>query len=151
MATNISLGCESTKKKICPCTKILLVDDNEYNLFVLSKYLNSVNLTADEAMNGKEAIDRIISRIENTCCNAYQLVVMDINMPIMGGIEASKIIREKINNHQIPYTIPIAASADCMKDDEREAFYEETGFLDYMPKPTTREAFFNLLRRYNII
>lgn len=102
-------------------------------------------------MNGKEAINKVMAKLEDKNCNSYKMIIMDINMPIMGGVEASKILKEKMRNKEIPETIIVAASADFVKDDEKKAFYEETGFSDYIPKPTTKNKFIELLSKYKII
>ena len=69
--------------------KALVVDDNEVNHMIARKNLESVGLKVDVATNGKQAI---------SCCrdNVYQLVLMDMEMPLMDGVQAARIIREKL-------------------------------------------------------
>lgn len=102
-------------------------------------------------MNGKEAIDKVMKKLEDKCCNGYQMIVMDINMPVMDGIEASKILSDMVRKKKIPQTVIVAASADSMKDDEKLVFYKETGFVDYLPKPTAKDKFIEMLRKYRVI
>jgi CheY-like chemotaxis protein len=102
-------------------------------------------------MNGKEAIEKVVKKVKSECCCGYRLIIMDINMPIMDGIEASKVIKSITYRNEIPQTIIIAASADPVKDEKREEFYIESGFVDYIAKSTTKAKFVYLLRKYKII
>ena len=120
-------------------------------MFVLNSFLDNIGSQADEALNGKEAIDKIDRRVRKNCCKKYDLVLMDINMPIMDGIKASTIIREKIELKEFPQTIIVAMTADLLKDTELRELYAKTGFSDYMFKPTTREEFYKMLQKYHII
>ena len=67
--------------------RILLVDDNEVNRIIAQQFLNKYGLTIDFAVNGVEAINKVI-------CNSYDLVFMDIQMPGINGFETTKIIRQ---------------------------------------------------------
>jgi len=68
-------------------TKILIVDDNPFNILCLRALLKNFNfLIISEAHNGKEAVNSAVK--EN-----YDLILMDVNMPIMDGFEATKIIK----------------------------------------------------------
>ena len=76
------------------CPKILLVDDNEMNLFALKMILDKLgNYSSDYALNGKEAVKMIKEKYADVSCECrYQLVFMDINMPVMNGFKAQKKI-----------------------------------------------------------
>ena len=73
----------------CDCNRVLIVDDERTNRFVLSKFLKELHVTADEAENGLEALSMVEKRAENPCCRHYLLILMDINMPVMDGTEAT--------------------------------------------------------------
>ncbi len=132
----------------CGCRQLLIVDDNEYNLFVLQNYLKSLRLVADEALNGLEAINKVMQKAKNPCCRGYKLVVMDLNMPLMGGVEATQVIKEKARNGEIPETTVVALSAETLNPEEEDACCNEAGFAAYASKPMTKEEFFGLLRRF---
>jgi PAS domain S-box-containing protein len=86
--------------------RILLVEDNKINQTVVIGMLENLNLTVEVANNGKEAVEMI------EACNNYDLVLMDLQMPVMDGFEASKQIK------QINKNIPIIAlSAAVMQED----------------------------------
>jgi signal transduction histidine kinase len=102
----------STKTNNCCCSKILIVDDESFNVFVLKKYMIDSGLQADVAMNGRIAIDLILKRKEECrICKEYRIIFMDINMPIMNGITTMLKIKELINNNVIPEVPVIAVTA----------------------------------------
>ena len=107
--------------------KILLVEDNEINRLVARKNLEKYNIIVEEAVNGKEGYEKFI----NSSKNYYSLVIMDIRMPLMNGIECTKKIRNSLHeNNNLPI---LALSANTFTEDRRKCF--EAGMNDYMPKP----------------
>ena len=102
--------------------KILVAEDNSINQKLMDQLLNSLGCSHDFASNGLEAIERIKER-------SYDLVLMDLQMPQMGGLEAAQIIRRDINK-----TLPIIAlTAAAMKKDQEQSL--ESGMNDYISKP----------------
>ena len=86
----------SQRAKPCQCeATILIVDDNMFNLIPLELILKEMfQLTCDKAMNGKDAVTMYTNNILKKCCNVrYKLVLMDLNMPIMDGYQASILIQ----------------------------------------------------------
>ena len=75
----------------CCTSKILIVDDNIFNLIPLEEMLlRNLGESVDKAMNGKEAVDMYITNLNKTCCSVrYELILMDLNMPIMDGYEST--------------------------------------------------------------
>ncbi len=112
---------------------ILVVDNNETNQLLLMKLLaNHGGFYVDISDNGKHAIQMI----EN---NDYDLVLMDMDMPVMNGIEAS--IKIKQNSDKKIAKLPIIAlSANPTVDEKR--ICKEIGIKDYLPRPFTREDLF---------
>jgi len=102
---------------------ILLVEDNHVNQIVAGQMLKNFGLTCDIAENGQQAVDIILND------NAYDLVLMDIQMPVMDGYEATRLIRKN------GYTnlIICGLSANAMKKDLELA--EAAGMNDYLTKP----------------
>ena len=78
----------------CKCKNYLIVDDDPTNISVLKEYLKSMKKTYDFAFNGQEAVDKVAQKLESNCCRMYKLIIMDINMPIMDGEEATRAIRK---------------------------------------------------------
>ncbi|MCH8545950.1 MAG: PAS domain S-box protein [Cryomorphaceae bacterium] len=101
--------------------KILLVDDNQMNRFIARETLKPLQADIDEADNGKKACEMV----GNT---AYDLILMDIQMPEMDGIEAIQIMRDMGVSTPI-----IALTANSFKEDIEK--YAAAGFTDYITKP----------------
>lgn len=102
--------------------KILVVEDNAVNLKLLNAVLGNLGCEVDIAVNGKIAV-------EKAGINQYDLVLMDIQMPVMGGYEATEIIRNKISK-----TLPIVAlTASAMRKDEEKCF--ACGMNGFVIKP----------------
>ncbi len=121
-------------KNILNANKILIVEDNLTNQLVLLGLLEDYVKEIDIANNGKEALDLFKS-------GKYELILMDLQMPIMDGYEATKIIRE------IDKDIPIIAlSANAMTEEvEKTKAY---GMNEHLAKPIDVEKLFTTLSKY---
>lgn len=113
-------------EKILLGKKILLVDDAPDNRVLVAHYLRPFDIVLSEAANGLEAIEK--ARLES-----YDLVLMDIQMPIMDGHQAAETLI------QSGYRVPIVAlTAHAMKDEKERCM--ESGFAGYLTKPITRQS-----------
>ncbi|AWB66906.1 hybrid sensor histidine kinase/response regulator [Saccharobesus litoralis] len=102
---------------------VLLVDDNDINRIVAGEMLSTFGVTYDEAINGQEAVDMVHNNTH------YDLVLMDIQMPILDGYQATtKIFEQGFTQLKI-----CALSANAMKKDIDKAY--EIGMIDYLTKP----------------
>ena len=117
---------------------ILLVDDNKMNLLIATKFLNSWQAKVEQALNGQIAVDMANN-------NSYDLVIMDLQMPVMDGFEAARIIKQ--NRPGLPI---IALSADAMPETSARAL--KSGMTDYMTKPFVPDVLFaKVAKHYNPI
>ncbi len=116
--------------------KVLIVDDNEINRKLLSMYLNKLNIKADHAENGNDAIKSCTE-------NFYDLVFMDVYMPGKDGIEATKEIRLMLGA-SAPTIIAITANAFSS---DREACID-AGMKDFLVKPITKDGLNGILEKY---
>lgn len=107
--------------------KILIVEDNKINQMITKKILNKMNLKCDIVDNGEEAVSKIKE-------NNYDVVLMDIHMPGISGIEATKIIRTFDKDLSI-----FALTAVTLEDKMHE--FEEAGFDDIISKPFKQDDF----------
>ncbi len=117
---------------------ILLAEDNKVNQKLAIKILEKAGYRVDVVENGKE----VITALENT---AYDLVLMDLQMPEMGGLETTKIIRapfSNVINHEIPI---IALTAHAMAKDEAECL--EAGMNGYVSKPIRKDTLYTEIER----
>ena len=74
-----------------------MADDNEFNLYTFEQLILNYNLEADGAFNGKEAVDMFTKSLK--CC-PYRVIFMDVNMPVMGGLEATQQICKVIEEYK---------------------------------------------------
>jgi signal transduction histidine kinase/DNA-binding response OmpR family regulator len=108
--------------------RILLVEDNVINQRVAIGLLKKINFTADVVENGREALDALKN-------GHYDLVLMDLQMPVMGGLEATRLIRDPqtgVRNPRIPI---VAMTANAMESDAAECF--AAGMDDFVAKPVS--------------
>ncbi|MGB7784599.1 MAG: response regulator [Salinimicrobium sp.] len=136
-----SKGAESTSEipeplsnEIMRNKKILIVEDNKINQMITRKILEKNKVICDVADNGTIAIEKVDN-------NHFDLILMDIHMPGISGIEATKEIR-KFNEH-----IPIIALTAVTLDENLDEFYLN-GFNDIIPKPYKTEEFFQKINKY---
>ena len=115
---------------------LLLVEDNPINQMVATEVLSAVEIKVDVANNGIEAIDAVRSK-------TYDAVLMDVQMPEMDGIEASKYIRNQLKILNLPI---IAMTAHAMYGDRERCL--AAGMNDYVPKPIDRKELFAALRKH---
>jgi PAS domain S-box-containing protein len=116
--------------------KILLVDDNQINRKVASQILIKGGCEVDMAENGMEAILKLIE-------NTYDIIFMDIQMPEMDGVTATKKIREL----RIKNLAPIIAMTAYSMEDDKDRFIS-AGMDDYLPKPIKSETIINIVRKW---
>lgn len=117
-------------------TKVLLVEDNEINRQVAQEILASVGIQVFEAFNGQEAIDFLDE-------NEVDLVLMDIQMPIMDGHEATKLLRKQERFKDLPI---IAMTAHAMVDDIKKS--AEIGMNGHIAKPFDPDELFEILGKW---
>ncbi|PKM65245.1 MAG: hypothetical protein CVU95_16130, partial [Firmicutes bacterium HGW-Firmicutes-2] len=115
---------------------ILLVEDNVINQEVATEILGSAGALVEIANNGQEAIDAVASK-------PYDLVLMDLQMPVMGGYEATKHIRAERKNQKLPI---IAMTAHAMQGVEAEC--KAAGMNDYVSKPIDPQNLFSTILKW---
>ena len=117
--------------------KILLVEDDRVNQIVMKKMMEFEGVTVELADNGEEAY-ALAKEIE------YDLILMDIQMPVMDGIEATKLIRNSLNKNTC--TPIVALTAFALKGDE--VIFRASGMDDYISKPVNRTQLVKLLSHH---
>jgi len=121
---------------IDPSLRILVAEDDKTNKKVINRILNKLGYTATIVSDGQKAINEVEK-------SQYDVILMDIQMPIMNGLEATKIIRQKLSEKNQP-TI-IAITADNPKDDDPT--YKDAGLDSYLPKPIQMQKLLQVLNR----
>lgn len=120
---------------------IMIVDDIEINLFILSELIDSINnkFTIIKCSSGKEATEKFID-------TRPDILFLDIYMPSMNGFETAKVIRDFENKHELASTPIIALTADSFSDNDELNF--ENLFNDFMKKPIYLKNLSDSLNRY---
>lgn len=122
--------------------KILLVEDNAFNQKVALLMLKKLGYKADVAGNGREAVERLSEKLNSA--NAYDLIFMDVQMPIMDGRTATKIIRENSASKTKPWIV--ALTADALPQDMQAC--SESGMNDYISKPVNIQEIMRSISNY---
>ena len=120
--------------------RILLVEDNELNLEIARTILEMQKCQVETALNGQEGVDRFCESSEGY----YDLILMDIRMPVMDGLEAAKLIRA--SGRTDARTVPIVAmSANAFEEDVKKSL--ESGMNAHLAKPFQMEDLIRTMRR----
>jgi CheY-like chemotaxis protein len=115
--------------------RILVVDDDQVNLLVATNYLRSFNKYCfDTANNGQEAIELI--KMKSLSGLFYDIVLMDCNMPVMDGFEATNILTNMMEKGKIPKLLVIACTANASSKDFEKCY--KSGMIDFIVKPFTK-------------
>lgn len=118
--------------------KILVVEDDLTSRILMSKYLSKIGNEVSVAVNGQEAIDKCKSE-------QFHLILMDVNMPIVNGFEATKAIKAHYEKEQKRVPI-IAMTAYAMSEDRKMCL--ESGMDDYLAKPVDLEETNKLIQKW---
>ena len=120
--------------------RVLLAEDNPVNQIVAVRMLEALGYEADVAANGREVVDRCTEK-------PYDVILMDVEMPEMDGIEATRRIQDLLPPHQRPRVIAMTAYA-MVGDRER---FLEAGMDDYLSKPLRLEELRAILVRWGLV
>ncbi|GAL29296.1 sensor histidine kinase [Vibrio variabilis] len=129
--TNVSLDDQALAQSL----KILLVEDNKVNALVAKTFCKKQGHDVEVAENGQVAVDKVKE-------NSYDLIIMDNHMPVMDGIEATRIIREELKSD----TVIFGCTADVFK--EAHDNFVAAGANHILTKPLQKESFIDALQRY---
>ncbi|QNR25701.1 response regulator [Croceimicrobium hydrocarbonivorans] len=116
--------------------KLLMAEDNEINRKLADLLFKRQGFNLDFAVNGEAALESAVN-------GSYDLIFMDIEMPIMGGLEATRRIQDEMGDSAPPI---IALTAHAM-DGDRERFME-AGMSDYLTKPIDLGALQEIISRH---
>ena len=113
--------------------KILIVEDNEANKIFIKKLMESKKYIVDIVENGEKAVEKVVAK-------DFDLILMDIQLPTINGIEAAKMIKKM---KKIPI---IAVTAYAMEEDKRRIL--ESGIDDYITKPINKGELYVMIEKY---
>jgi CheY-like chemotaxis protein len=109
---------------------VLIVDDDDRNIFALTNYLEILDMNVFTAVNGEEAIELL--RVEST----IEIILLDMMMPVMDGFDTLKVLKTNDKLKKIPV---IAVTARAMKGDQEKCL--AAGASDYISKPIDLKVF----------
>jgi CheY-like chemotaxis protein/anti-sigma regulatory factor (Ser/Thr protein kinase) len=118
--------------------KVLLVEDNKVNQEIQKRILQNYDLNVDVVDNGQEAVEII----ENNP-NKYEIIFMDISMPVMNGFEAISYLRNEVSENKFKI---IALTAFTSSIDRKKVF--DFGFDDFIPKPIEENELLRILKKF---
>lgn len=139
--TQAKLDTTSSDKKSLSGTKILLAEDNDLNAEIAVELLQEEGCTVDRAKDGVECVDML----EKAANGTYQLILMDIQMPVMNGYDAAKKIRrmDDLPKADIPI---IAMTANAFSEDKQAAL--DAGMNDHVSKPINMNILVPTIQKY---
>ena len=130
----------SDQKCLCG-TRILLTEDNDLNAEIATELLQEEGCTVDRAKDGVECVDML----EKAANGTYQLILMDIQMPVMNGYDATKKIRRMDDPQKANISI-VAMTANAFSEDKQVAL--DAGMNDHIAKPINMSVLVPTLRKY---
>ncbi len=120
--------------------RLLLVEDNELNQEIATEILQEAGFAVEVAGNGQTAVEML----EKSTPGYYQLILMDVQMPVMNGYEATRAIR-KLKNTQLASIPILAMTANAFEEDKQEAL--RSGMNGHIAKPIHIENLMSALQR----
>ena len=120
---------------------ILLAEDNEINAEIITFLLQKCGAEVDLAINGEEAV----KKFAESAVGSYDLILMDIQMPIMNGLEASKLIRA-MERPDAKDILIVGVSANAFSEDVQKA--KQNGMNEYISKPIDMSRLFEAIKKY---
>lgn len=137
LSQQASVSAESLLRQRAQGARILLVDDEPINQMITKEFLEDVGLAVSLANNGKEAVEQLQGDAP------FDLVLMDIQMPEMDGVSASKLIRTNPARRTLPI---IALTANAFSEDRHKCL--AAGMNDFVTKPVDPNALFEVILRW---
>jgi signal transduction histidine kinase/ActR/RegA family two-component response regulator len=121
--------------------KILVAEDNDINQRLIINILNKLNIKVDIANNGQEAVDMAVANHSE-----YDMILMDIQMPIIGGVEATAKIMSYERDYRKKHIPIIALTANALSEDKIK--YTSIGMDGYLAKPIELDELYDMLIEY---
>ncbi len=133
---DVSHEAHTSNTRVRSHASVLLAEDNKINQEVASELLRAYGLSVDIANNGAEAVEMVKAK-------SYDLILMDIQMPVMDGYEATRTMRALLQGREVPI---LAMSANAFAEDRQRCV--DVGMNDFVAKPVEPKQLFQALVRW---
>jgi len=137
----------------CPCPKILIVDDDQFNVFAFEAILNSFNLKYDVTFTGNDALEKLCNKkvcSYDSNCKSYQLIFMDREMPFMDGCETVKEIKRLQSQNLLKKELAIVGCTAHNDINEIDNFMS-CGLDDCLTKPISRDRVYETFMKFDAL
>ena len=124
--------------------QVLVVDDSEFNRVVLLRILESNGYRCHQAFTGLQALIAVRRKVESG--SVYRVILMDVDMPEMDGVTATRELREMVLRGELP-SMPIVVACSAFSSADHEDMCLEAGMSHYLEKPISRDTLLRLLSR----
>ncbi|EAR94847.2 ATPase, histidine kinase-, DNA gyrase B (macronuclear) [Tetrahymena thermophila SB210] len=133
-----------SKQKKCNCPQILIIDDNQFNIYALSKTIETFQFQTHSISDSLEVLDYVKDIFHQNCCLYPKIIFMDIEMPFKNGYQLSVEVNQFYNNVQLKQLpVIIACTAYVGQEDNQKAI--QAGMSDFINKPLLKNAFQQLI------
>ncbi|KAL4491361.1 hypothetical protein ABPG72_008017 [Tetrahymena utriculariae] len=132
------------QKSQCDCPQIMIVDDNQFNLYALSKIIKQFKFQCLTVSNSLETMHRIKQMFSQKCCLMPKIIFMDIDMPIKDGYQVASEINQFYKDAGIANLPTIIACTSYVGQEDKDMAFQ-SGMNDFINKPILKNAFVQLL------
>jgi len=125
---------------------VLIVDDTPFNLMVLRSYIDELGMNSKSAFNGEQALELVSKQLD--CSSFFSMIILDCMMPIMDGYETARILKEKMNNGEIPKVPIVALTANEGQAEIQKC--KEAGMDEVLFKPIQKDVLAKIFKEYRL-
>ena len=134
----------------CGCSKLLIVEDDFSLINIMANFAKKINIYADEANDGQDAINKVKIKMRSTCCRYYEIILIDFYMPIKNGIEAALEIDNLLSEEFLRNDTNIILVSGINEEEQskiRNLRHSPFKSIEY--KPISFSKFKELIRKFS--
>lgn len=139
ISSKINLIQEIMKERTCSCPIALIIDGDDFNIYILRLMLKNLLIPSDSFLSGADAIKKIVNFLQNECCNYYKLILLDLNLPIKTGLEILDEIKQLYFEAGLP-SLNVIAVSGLPQENQIVQDALSKGAKGFLMKPISQEA-----------